>query len=131
MKKMECASFFAGVGGIDKGFEQNDLFEIVYANEFDPYPVGTYELNLDIKVDCRDIHEVQVDQIPDFDVMLAGFPCQAFSIAGNRQGFEDEKGRGTLVSLSWLEYLRLRNLRSFFLRMLRIWLDMIMGTRFQ
>ena len=96
MKKMKCASFFAGVGGIDKGFEQNDLFEIVYANEFDPYPVGTYELNLDIKVDCRDIHEVQVDQIPDFDVMLAGFPCQAFSIAGNRQGFEDEKGRGTL-----------------------------------
>lgn len=96
MKKMKCASFFAGVGGIDKGFEQNDLFEIVYANEFDPYPVGTYELNSDIKVDCRDIHEVQVDQIPDFDVMLAGFPCQAFSIAGNRQGFEDEKGRGTL-----------------------------------
>ena len=96
MKKLKCASFFAGVGGIDKGFEQNDLFEIVYANEFDPYPVGTYELNLDIKVDCRDIHEVQVDQIPDFDVMLAGFPCQAFSIAGNRQGFEDEKGRGTL-----------------------------------
>ena len=96
MKKLKCASFFAGVGGIDKGFEQNDLFEIVYANEFDPYPVGTYELNSDIKVDCRDIHEVQVDQIPDFDVMLAGFPCQAFSIAGNRQGFEDEKGRGTL-----------------------------------
>lgn len=96
MKKLKCASFFAGVGGIDKGFEQNDLFEIVYANEFDPYPVGTYELNSDIKVDCRDIHEVQAEQIPDFDVMLAGFPCQAFSIAGNRQGFEDEKGRGTL-----------------------------------
>ena len=96
MKKLKCASFFAGVGGIDKGFEQNDLFEIVYANEFDPYPVGTYELNSDIKVDCRDIHKVQAEQIPDFDVMLAGFPCQAFSIAGNRQGFEDEKGRGTL-----------------------------------
>ena len=96
MKKLKCASFFAGVGGIDKGFEQNKLFEIVYANEFDPYPVGTYELNSDIKVDCRDIHEVQAEQIPDFDIMLAGFPCQAFSIAGNRQGFDDEKGRGTL-----------------------------------
>ncbi|MDO4967043.1 MAG: DNA cytosine methyltransferase [Lachnospiraceae bacterium] len=96
MKKLKCASFFAGVGGIDKGFEQNELFEVVYANEFDPYPVATYELNSDIKVDCRDIHEVEADQIPDFDVMLAGFPCQAFSIAGNRQGFDDEKGRGTL-----------------------------------
>jgi DNA-cytosine methyltransferase len=49
-----------------------------------------------MKVDCRDIHEVQPDEIPDFDVMLAGFPCQAFSIAGNREGFEDQKGRGTL-----------------------------------
>ncbi len=93
---LKCASFFAGVGGIDKGFEQNDLFEIVYANEFDPYPVRTYELNSRIKVDCRDIHEVESSEIPDFDVMLAGFPCQAFSIAGYQKGFDDEKGRGTL-----------------------------------
>lgn len=93
---LKCASFFAGVGGIDKGFEKNKLFEIVYANEFDPYPVKTYELNSKLKVDCRDIHEVKADEIPDFDVMLAGFPCQAFSVAGYRKGFEDEKGRGTL-----------------------------------
>lgn len=93
---LRCASFFAGVGGIDIGFEQNDLFEIVYANEIDAYPVKTYELNSNIKVDCRDIHDVQADEIPDFDVMLAGFPCQAFSVAGYRKGFEDEKGRGTL-----------------------------------
>lgn len=96
MKKLRCASFFAGVGGIDKGFEANDLFDVIYANEIDPYPVKTYELNSDINVDCRDIHEVKTEEIPDFDVMLAGFPCQAFSIAGYRKGFEDEKGRGTL-----------------------------------
>lgn len=96
MKILKCASFFAGVGGIDKGFEQNKLFEIVYANEYDSYPIETYELNSNIKVDRRDIHEVQASEIPDFDVMLAGFPCQAFSIAGNRKGFDDEKGRGTL-----------------------------------
>ena len=93
---LKCASFFAGVGGIDKGFEHNDLFEVVYANEFDPYPVKTYELNSKLKVDCRDIREVQPEEIPDFDVMLAGFPCQAFSVAGYRKGFDDEKGRGTL-----------------------------------
>lgn len=96
MVMLKCASFFAGVGGIDKGFESTGEFEVIYANEFDPYPVKTYELNSSLKVDCRDIHEVKADEIPDFDVMLAGFPCQAFSIAGNRQGFEDEKGRGTL-----------------------------------
>ena len=93
---LRCASFFAGVGGIDLGFEQNKLFEIVYANEFDPYPVRTYELNSKLKVDCRDIKDVSAFEIPDFDVMLAGFPCQAFSVAGYRKGFEDEKGRGTL-----------------------------------
>ncbi|MBO6149133.1 MAG: DNA cytosine methyltransferase [Lachnospiraceae bacterium] len=93
---LRCASFFAGVGGIDKGFEKNKLFDIVYANEFDLYPVKTYELNSELKVDCRDIHDVKAEEIPEFDVMLAGFPCQAFSVAGYRKGFEDEKGRGTL-----------------------------------
>ncbi|CDD66138.1 putative uncharacterized protein [Firmicutes bacterium CAG:882] len=93
---LKCASFFAGVGGIDLGFENTKSFKVVYANEFDSYPVKTYELNNKIKVDCRDIREVKSDDIPDFDVMLAGFPCQAFSVAGYRKGFEDEKGRGTL-----------------------------------
>ena len=93
---LKCASFFAGVGGIDKGFENTGYFKTVYANEFDPSPAKTFELNFPIKVDVRDIHEVKSDELPDFDVMLAGFPCQAFSIAGYRKGFDDEKGRGTL-----------------------------------
>lgn len=94
--KLKCASFFAGVGGIDMGFEQTNFFKTVYANEFDEYPVKTYEQNFNVKVDCRDINLVKADEIPDFDVMLAGFPCQAFSVAGLRKGFDDEKGRGTL-----------------------------------
>ena len=93
---LKCASFFAGVGGIDIGFENTGVFETVYANEFDPYPAATFELNHSVKVDVRDIHEVKSSEIPDFDVMLAGFPCQAFSIAGLRKGFDDEKGRGEL-----------------------------------
>lgn len=93
---LKCASFFAGVGGIDLGFENAKIFDIVYANEMDAYPVKTYELNCKLKVDKRDIREVQVEEIPEFDVMLAGFPCQAFSVAGYRKGFEDDKGRGAL-----------------------------------
>lgn len=93
---LRCASFFAGVGGIDLGFEKTGFFKTIYANEIDCYPVQTFEKNFNVKVDCRDIRDIQVSEIPDFDVMLAGFPCQAFSIAGRRQGFEDDKGRGTL-----------------------------------
>ena len=94
-RNLKCASFFAGVGGIDLGFK-NAGFETVYANEFNPYSAETYEANFDIKVDVRDIREVQNEEIPDFDIMLAGFPCQPFSVAGYRQGFDDEKGRGNL-----------------------------------
>lgn len=96
MGKLRCASFFAGVGGIDKGFEMTGKFKSVYANEFDPYPAETFEKNFKIKVDIRDINLVKTEEIPDFDIMLAGFPCQAFSVAGLRQGFNDEKGRGVL-----------------------------------
>lgn len=78
------------------GFELTNAFETVYANEADPYPVQTFELNSDVKVDCRDIREVIPEKLPDFDVCLAGFPCQSFSVAGYRQGFKDTKGRGTL-----------------------------------
>jgi DNA (cytosine-5)-methyltransferase 1 len=119
--KLKCASFFAGVGGIDIGFEgfrddKSDTFEVVYANEIDLYPVQTYELNSDLKVDNRDIKEVvkHIDDIPDFDVMLAGFPCQAFSIAGYRQGFDDEKGRGTLF-FELIKIIRIKQPRIIFL----------------
>ena len=91
------ASFFAGVGGIDLGFEQTGKFHTVYANEFDKYAAETFKLNFpETKVDTRDIHVVPESEVPNTDVIMGGFPCQAFSIAGYRQGFDDEKGRGEL-----------------------------------
>lgn len=96
IQKYTLGSFFTGVGGIDLGFEQTNKFETIYANEIDPYPAKTFELNHPIKIDPRDIATITSDTIPDFDICLAGFPCQAFSIAGHRQGFDDEKGRGNI-----------------------------------
>ena len=90
-----CASFFAGVGGIDLGFRKAG-FQTVYANEIDACAAETFECNYSIEVDRRDINTIPVSDIPDFDILLAGFPCQAFSVAGYRQGFNDEKGRGDL-----------------------------------
>jgi len=90
-----CASFFAGVGGIDLGFEQAG-FDVVYANEICQKASLTFKQNHQVRLDTRDIRDIQSVEIPDFDIMLAGFPCQAFSVAGYRQGFNDEKGRGNL-----------------------------------
>ena len=95
--KNKCASFFAGVGGIDKGFERAG-FEVVFANEIDKYAAETFKANFpNVNLKVGDIQQLdEKSEIPDFDIMLAGFPCQAFSIAGYRQGFDDEKGRGNL-----------------------------------
>ncbi|GEB11243.1 cytosine-specific methyltransferase [Streptococcus equinus] len=94
-KKYNIAAFFSGVGGIELGFEQTNKFRVVYANEFDKYARITYKLNYpNTKLDSRDIHAVLPQEIGDeeIDVIVGGFPCQAFSIAGYRRGFEDERG---------------------------------------
>lgn len=106
MKKLKCASFFAGVGGIDKGFEQTGCFETIYANEIDPYPAKTYELNSNIKVDVRNISDVQPNEVPTADVYMMGFPCTDISIAGYRQGLFDDDGNLTRSGL-FFECVRL------------------------
>lgn len=87
----KICSLFAGVGGIDLGFLETNKCEIAYANEFDKYAVETYEKNFNTKVDCRDIHDVKLNEIPDFDIMVGGFPCTSFSVAGYRKGFKDDR----------------------------------------
>lgn len=85
-------SFFAGVGGIDIGFENETNFKVIYANELDKFARRTYEANFNLKVDSRDIREINEHEVPMSNILLAGFPCQPFSVAGYRKGFEDERG---------------------------------------
>ncbi|MGZ9789697.1 DNA (cytosine-5-)-methyltransferase [Staphylococcus hominis] len=92
-KKYSLAAFFSGVGGIELGFEQTNKFKVHYANEFDKNAQLTYKENYDSTfLDTRDIHIVNENEVPESDVIVGGFPCQAFSIAGYRKGFEDERG---------------------------------------
>lgn len=86
----KIASLFAGVGGIDLGFEQTGKFKTIWANEYDKKAQETFKLNNNATLSTCDIRDVDVNDIPDIDILLSGFPCTSFSIAGYRKGFEDE-----------------------------------------
>lgn len=88
---MKVVSFFAGVGGIDLGFE-NAGFKCIWANEIDQYAAKTYSANFKNPLIVDDIRNIVPKDVPDSDILLAGFPCQAFSVAGYRKGFNDERG---------------------------------------
>ena len=89
---MQIASLFSGIGGIDLGFQQAG-FEIVWANEMDAAACRTYRYNFpNANLIEGDIKKISEDIIPDFEVLVAGFPCQPFSIAGLQKGFKDRDG---------------------------------------
>ena len=89
---MKVCSLFAGIGGIDLAFKQSG-FEVVWANEFDKDACKAYRYNFpDTLLSECDIRKVNAEDIPDFDILAAGFPCQSFSVCGNKKGFEDERG---------------------------------------
>ena len=92
MENYKIASLFAGIGGICSGFKQAG-FNIVWANEIDSAACKTYRYNFrDIHLDEGDIRKIASKDIPDFNVLVAGFPCQPFSIAGRQRGFNDRRG---------------------------------------
>lgn len=88
---MRVVSLFSGLGGLDKGFLDNG-YEIVWANDFDKYAVQTYQANFGSHIILGDINEIPLEQIPDCDVLIGGFPCQPFSMMGQQKGFEDARG---------------------------------------
>lgn len=85
------ASLFAGVGGIDLGFEMTGKFKTVWANEFDQNARKTFKENFNTVLNEEDIRNVDTNEVPEIDILISGFPCTSFSIAGYRKGFEDEK----------------------------------------
>ena len=88
---MKIVSLFSGIGGLDQGFEQAG-FDVIWANDFDKYAVQTYRANLDSTIVHGDINEITLEEIPDYDVLIGGFPCQPFSMMGSELGFEDARG---------------------------------------
>jgi DNA (cytosine-5)-methyltransferase 1 len=90
---LKAIDLFAGIGGIRLGFEQafGENIEFVFASEIDKYARETYYANFG-EEPYGDITQIDEKKIPPHDIILAGFPCQAFSVAGHRKGFEDTRG---------------------------------------
>lgn len=106
MEKLRVASLFCGCGGTDVGllgnfdflgkhYDSNSM-EIVYANDIDDNACNIFKENFKIMPDSRDIREVKSDELPEFDILTGGFPCQSFSIIAQnpkRLGVKDERGK--------------------------------------
>jgi len=86
---MNTIDLFAGVGGIRLGMESAG-FSTVFANDIDPKAKITYDLNSECPMTVGDIREI--DDIPAFNCLTGGFPCQPFSVSGKRLGFQDTRG---------------------------------------
>lgn len=106
MEKLRVASLFCGCGGTDVGllgnfdflgkhYDSNNM-EIVYANDIDDNACNIFKENFKITPDGRDIREVKSEELPEFDILTGGFPCQSFSIIAQnpkRLGVKDERGK--------------------------------------
>ncbi len=97
MNKIKFIDLFAGIGGTRIGFENackkmGLSSECVFTSEIKPYAVKVYKNNFNESEISGDITKIQSNEIPDFDYLLAGFPCQPFSFAGSRKGFVDTRG---------------------------------------
>ena len=88
---MKYIDLFAGIGGFHYGIDQSIKAECVYSSEWDRYANSVYKRHFG-KCDSRDIRTVDAESIPNHDLLVGGFPCQSFSIAGLRHGFADTRG---------------------------------------
>ncbi|HOA79525.1 MAG TPA: DNA (cytosine-5-)-methyltransferase [Defluviitaleaceae bacterium] len=88
---MNVVSLFSGCGGLDLGFKKAG-YNIIWANDFDKYAVETYKRNLGEHIVLGDINEIDLNSIPNHNVLIGGFPCQPFSMMGEEKGFDDPRG---------------------------------------
>lgn len=102
-KQYKVISLFSGCGGMDLGFKgdfvflgkhyEKNPFKLVYANDINVKATETYTYNFKDLAECIDIKDKDLNQLPEADIVIGGFPCQDFSVAGKRKGFSTERGQ--------------------------------------
>lgn len=95
MKKLKVLSLFSGIGGFEVGILNSkyaEHFEIISFSEIDKYATSIYTRHFPEHKALGDVTKIRTEDLPDFDFLVGGFPCQAFSVAGKRGGFNDTRG---------------------------------------
>ncbi len=123
MEKIKVASLFCGCGGMDLGVlggfsflgkeYPKHPFEIVYAVDFDKYCTKIYNENFEHKCLVKDVRDIVINELPEFDMLIGGFPCQSFSISAQnppRLGYKDERG---MLFFEMVKILKKRQPRFF------------------
>ncbi|MCD9576137.1 DNA (cytosine-5-)-methyltransferase [Flavobacterium soyae] len=103
--KYTVGSLYAGVGGICLGFEKAG-FNLKWANEFDKKACVTYRNNFKHNLIEGDVMELDAATLEQVDILTAGFPCQPFSLAGHRKGFDDRRGNHFFKILDFIDEIR-------------------------
>ena len=86
-------SLFSGIGGLEYGLENNGIGECIGYSEIKESSVRIYQSKYLNYNNLGDITKIEIEKIKDFDLLIGGFPCQSFSLAGFRKGLEDKKGK--------------------------------------
>lgn len=89
---MKIISLFSGAGGLDLGLILAGN-EVIWANDIDKDAVATYQENIGSHIICDDIKNINIDDLPDADVVVGGFPCQGFSLANRLRTLEDDRNQ--------------------------------------
>lgn len=110
-EKLKFFDFCSGIGGGRIGMEEAG-FECVGHSEIDLNTARTYEKFFNDNRNYGDLTKINLKELPEFDIMIAGFPCQTFSIAGKREGFEDNRG---LIIYSLIQIMKAKNVKYFLL----------------
>ena len=140
MEKIKVASLFCGCGGMDLGvlggfsylgkeYKKNP-FEIVYSVDNDNYCTQIYNANFEHKCIVKDVRDIDINEIPDFDMLIGGFPCQSFSISAQnppRLGYKDERG---MLFFEMVKILKERQPRFFIAENVKGFLSSNLGQDF-
>ena len=103
-KKLNMIDLFAGTGAFALAFQETKIVDVVFGNDMVEHSKKIYDENFNHKLTLKNLNEINVEDVPNHDIITGGFPCQPFSIAGNQEGFKDERSNVFWKILDIIDY---------------------------